>query len=138
MQGVYVLSAFVGPLIAVRSYRCADLNVVLAHGGPVVHGVEGRDLVYTHGRHLQYPRNLVHDANACESMLSLSEIEERHNGGLLVVGGVSRDNLLDELLILGTEFEGNRRVVLRAIAVLRAALAVQLTSEGAGVRYSPP
>lgn len=116
-------------LLLLSSYRCADLDVVLAHGGPVVHGVESRDLVHTHGRHLQYPCNLVHDADAAESVLALSEIEERHDGGLLVVGGVSRDNLLDELLILFGELEGNRGVVLWTIAVLRAVSAVQLASE---------
>lgn len=102
-------------------YRRADLDVVLAHGVPVVHGVEGGDLVHSHRGHLQYPRNLVHDADAGKSVLSLSEVKKRHDGGLLVVGGVPRDNLLDELLVLCAELEGNRRVVLRAVAVLRAA-----------------
>lgn len=120
------------------SYRCADLDVVLAHRAPVIHGVEGRNLVHTHGRHLQYPRNLVHDADAAESVLALAEIEERHDGGLLVVGGVSRDNLLDELLILLSELEGDRRVVLGRVAVLQGALAVQLASEGAVQKYSQP
>ena len=81
--------------------------MVLAYGGPVVHGIEGRDLVHTHGWHFQYPRYLIHDADASETVLSLSKIEKRHNSSLLVVGGVSRDDLLDELLILGTELEGN-------------------------------
>ena len=129
MQGVCHLSIRAQIPHSVCPYRCADLDVVLAHGGPVVHCVESRNLVDTHGRHLQYPRNLVHDADAGESVLTLAEIEERHNGGLLVVGGVSRDNLLDELLILFGELERDRRVVLRAVAVLRAVSAVQLAFE---------
>jgi hypothetical protein len=99
--------------------------VELARGIAVVHGVEGRDLVHTHWRHFQYPRNLVHDADACEAVLALAEVEERHDGGLLVLGRVPRDNLLDELLVLGGELEGNFRIVLRCVAVLEAPLAVQ-------------
>lgn len=102
----------------------------LAHRGSVVHGVEGRDLVHTHRGHLQYARNLVHDADAGESVLSLSKIEEWHDGGLLVLRGVPGDDLLDELLILGGELEGNRGVVLRRVTVLAAVSAVQLTLEG--------
>ena len=101
-----------------RSYRCADLDVVLAHRGPVVHCVEGGDLVDTHWWHLQYPRNLVHDADAAEAVLALAEVEQRHDGGLLVVGGVPRDDFLDELLILRRKFERDRRVVLGRVAVL--------------------
>ena len=112
--------------------------MVLAYGGPVVHGVEGRDLVHTHGWHLQYPRDLIHDADASETMLSLSEIEKRHNSSLLVVGRVSRNDLLDELLILGTKLEWNGRVVLWGITVLRAVLAMQLTFEDLVRRYLQP
>lgn len=85
---------------------------------PVVHGVECGDLVYTHGRHLQYPRNLVHDADACEAVLALAEVEEWHDGGLLVLGRIPRNDLLDELFILGSEFEGDVRVILGSITVL--------------------
>jgi hypothetical protein len=67
------------------TYGCADLDVELAHRIPVVHGVEGCDLVHAHGRHLQYAANFVHDADACEAVLALSEVEERHDGGLLVL-----------------------------------------------------
>jgi hypothetical protein len=130
MQGVCGLSVALqlpgfGP-----SYRCADLDVELAHGSPVVHGVESRNFVHTHGRHLQYPCNLVHDADAGEAVLALAEIKKRHDGGLLVLRGVSGDDLLDELLVLGSELEGDRGVVLRRIAVLQAVLAVQLACRG--------
>jgi hypothetical protein len=93
--------------------------VELAHGVPVVHGVESRNFVYTHRGHLQYPRNLVHDADAAESVLALSEVEERHYGGLLVLRGVPGDDLLDEFLILWGELEGDFEVILRRVAVLQ-------------------
>jgi hypothetical protein len=98
----------------------------LARGVAVVHGVESSDLVYTHWWHLQYPRNLVHDADACESVLALAKVEEWHNGGLLVLGRVPGDNLLDELQVLGCELEGDVRIVLGCIAVLYDALELQL------------
>lgn len=72
------------PSIAL-TYCRANLNMELAHGIPVVHGVECRNLVYSHGWHLKYPSYLIHDADAGESMLALSEVEEWHNGGLLVL-----------------------------------------------------
>jgi hypothetical protein len=84
----------------------------------VVHGVEGRDLVHSHGRHLQYSRNLVHDANARESVLSLAKIKQRHDSRFLVLAWVPDEYLLDELLILRVEFERNVEVVLRSIAML--------------------
>jgi hypothetical protein len=77
-----VLGAFGG---GVSTYRCADLDVELARGVPVVHGVERGDLVYTHGWHLQYPCNLIHDADTGEAMLALAEVEQRHDGGFLVL-----------------------------------------------------
>jgi hypothetical protein len=95
--------------------------VVFAHWCPVVHGVERRDLVHTHGRHLEEARNLVHDADAAEAVLALAKIQQGHDGGLLVLRGVAGDNLLDELLILLRELEWDRGVVLGRIAVLRAA-----------------
>jgi hypothetical protein len=101
--------------------------VVFADWVPVVHGVECRNLVYTHGRHLQYPRNLVHDTDAAESVLALSEIEERHDGGLLVLRGVAGDDFLDEFLILRREFEGNLEVVFGGVAMLQMVSAMFFT-----------
>jgi hypothetical protein len=92
--------------------------VELARGISVVHGVEGGDLVDTHGRHLQYARHLVHDADAREAVLALSEVEERHDGSLLVLRRVPGDNLLDELLVLRRELKGDFGIVLRRVAVL--------------------
>ena len=93
---------------------------------PVVHGVERRDLVHTHGGHLEEARDLVHDADAAEAVLALAKVEQGHDGGLLVLRGVAGDNLLDEFLILLREFERDRSVVLWRIAVLRGALAKPL------------
>lgn len=91
----------------------------LAHRVAVVHGVESGNLVDSHGRHLQESRNLVHDTDAGETVLPLSEVEQRHDGGLLVLAGVAGQHFLDELLILGVEFEGDVEVVFGCVAVLQ-------------------
>lgn len=103
------------------TYRCAALNVEPAHGVAVVHGVESGDLVDAHGRHLEDARDLVHDADAGEAVLPLAEVEQRHDGGLLVLAGVAGQHFLDELLILGVELEGDVEVVVGSVAVLRRA-----------------
>jgi len=92
--------------------------VEFAHRVAVVHGVESGDLVDSHRRHLQESRDLVHDTDAGEAVLSLAEVEKRHDGGLLVLAGVAGQDFLDELLILGVELEGDAGVVLSRIAVL--------------------
>lgn len=101
------------------TYRCAALNVEFAHRVAVVHGVESSDLVDSHGWHLEESRNLVHDTDAGETVLSLAEVEQRHDGGLLVLAGVAGQDFLDKLLILGVELEGDVEVVLGCVAVLR-------------------
>ena len=100
------------------SYRCAALDVESAHWIPVVHGIECGHLIHSHWRHLQYPSYLVHDADACEAMLALAEVEQRHYSGFLVLAGIPRQHFLHELLILGIELEGNVEVVLRSVTVL--------------------
>ena len=100
------------------TYRCAALNVEFAHRVAVVHGVESSHLVDSHGRHLQESRNLVHDTDAGEAVLPLSKVEQRHDGGLLVLAGIAGQDFLDELLILGVELERDVEVVLRCVAVL--------------------
>lgn len=84
----------------------------------VVHGVERRNLIHTHRRHLQDPRHLVHDADAREAVLPLAQVQQGHDGSFLVLAGIPRQHFLHELLILGIELEGNVKVVLRSIAVL--------------------
>lgn len=94
------------------------MDVVTTDGIPVVHGVEGGNLVDTHGRHLQDASDLVHDADAGEAVLSLAEIEEGHDGGLFVLGWVSGQDFLHQLLVDGVELEGDVEVVLGCVAVL--------------------
>jgi hypothetical protein len=101
-----------------RTYGRAALYVVLAHRSAVVHGVEGGDLVDTHRRHLEQPGDFVHDADAGEAMLSLSQIEEGHHGRFLVLGRIPRQHLFDELFILRRELEWNGWIVIGGIAVL--------------------
>jgi hypothetical protein len=93
------------------AYRCAGLDEELAHGSAVVHGVEGSDFVDSHGGHLEQTGDLVHDADAGEAVLALAKVQNRHDGGLLVLFGVSLEDLGDELLILGVELEGQVGVV---------------------------
>lgn len=90
----------------------------LAHGRPVVHGVEGGDLVDTHGGHLEDAGDLVHDADAGEAGLALAEVEQRHDGRLLVLRRVSLEDLGDDGFILGRELEGDVGVVVGRVSVL--------------------
>lgn len=92
--------------------------MVLAHRRAVVHGVERRDLVDSHGRHLEEARDLVHDAQAGESVLALAEVEDGHDGGLLVLRRVPGQDLFDEHIVLLGEFEGDAGVVVGGVAVL--------------------
>ena len=105
-------------LVQGGTYGCAGLDEELADGRAVVHGVEGGDFVNTHGRHLEKAGNLIHDANAGEAVLALTEIEDGHNSGLLVLGRVSFEDLVNDGFILLVEFEGNIGVVIRSVAVL--------------------
>jgi hypothetical protein len=101
-----------------ETYGGADLHVVFADRGAVVHGVEGSDLVNAHRRHLKKTRNLVHDAKAGESVLALTEVEDGHHGGLLVLGRVAGQDLLDHGVVLLAEFERDARIVVGGVAVL--------------------
>lgn len=51
-------------------------------------------------------------------MLALAEVEERHDSGLFVLGWVALDDFVDEAFILGSEFKGDRRVVVGGVSVL--------------------
>ena len=84
----------------------------------VVHSVERRNLIDTHWRHLQYPCNLIHHAQARKSMLSLSEIEDWHDSGLLVLGRVAFEDLVNELVVLLRELKGDVRIVFGGISML--------------------
>lgn len=100
------------------THSCAALNVVFTHRVSVIHGVESSNLIDTHWWHFQSPSDLVHDADAAESVLPLAEIEKRHNSGLLVLRGVPGDDLLDNLFILGGELEWDIGVILGGVSML--------------------
>lgn len=51
-------------------------------------------------------------------MLSLSEIEDWHDGGFLVLWRVAFENLFDELVVLLCELEGCVRIVSGGIPML--------------------
>lgn len=101
-----------------RTYGGADLQVIFADRGPVVHGVEGGNLVDPHGWHLKESCDLVHNTETGEAVLSLSEIEQRHDGRLLVLGRVALEDFIDDLVVLLGELEGNAGVVDLGISVL--------------------
>jgi hypothetical protein len=119
------------------THRCADLNMETANRVAVVHCVEGSHLVDTHRGHLKQPRHLVHDADAGEAVLPLAEIEQGHHGGLFVLRGVAGEHLLDELLILRRELEGDGRVVVGGVAVHVEGVAARGRCEAEGTPLSP-
>lgn len=84
----------------------------------IVHSIERRNLIHPHWWHLQYPRNLVHHTQACKSMLSLPEIENWHDSSFLILWRVAFEDLLDKLVVLLRELEGNVRIVFGGIAML--------------------
>jgi hypothetical protein len=51
-------------------------------------------------------------------VLPLSEIQERHDCRLFVLGRVALENLLNELVVLLSEVERNAGIVIRCISVL--------------------
>ena len=56
---------------------------------PVEHGVERRDFVYTHRRHLEEFCDVVHDGDGRPALvLSLAKVKEWNDSGLLVMRGV--------------------------------------------------
>lgn len=108
------------------AYRCAGLDEELAHRVSVVHGVKGSYFVHSHRRHLQQTSDLVHDTDAGEAVLSLAQVEQGHDGSLLVLLGVSLKDLGHEGFILLVEFEGNVGVVVRGISVLHRKLSADI------------
>jgi hypothetical protein len=74
---------------------------------PVEHGIEGRDLVDPHRRHLKQLCDVVHDTDARPSLvLPLSDVEERDDRGLLVLRRIFGNDLLGPLDIVSCECEG--------------------------------
>ena len=89
------------------------------HRCPVVHGIEGGNLIDSHWGHLQYPSDLVHNADGRKALLPLAEVEERHDRRLLILGRVAFEDLFDESVVLRGELEGDIRVVVGSIAMLK-------------------
>lgn len=110
--------AFLQSLLGEKTYRSTNLQMIFAHRRTIVHSIERSNLVDTHRRHLQQPSNLIHDAQTSESMLTLSEIQNRHNSSLFVLRWISLENLSDQLLVLCCEFERDRGIVFGRVSVL--------------------
>jgi hypothetical protein len=100
------------------AYRSAKLNKVLSNRLTVVHGVEGCDFVNAHWGHLKDTGDLVHHANAGIAVLALAQVQEGHDGTLLVLGRVAFEDLIDEFHVLLGELERDRGVVARLVAML--------------------
>jgi len=94
------------------------LDEELANRRPVVHGVEGGDLVDSHGGHIKEAGDLVHDADARKAVLTLAEVQDGHDCGLLVLWWVPLEDLGDDGFILGGKFEGDAGVVVGCVSVL--------------------
>lgn len=97
----------------------AGLDEELADRRAVIHGVEGGDFVNAHRWHLEDAGDLVHDADGREAVLALAEVEDRHDGGLLILRRIALQELGDDLLVLLGELEGDIGVVVLRVAVLR-------------------
>jgi len=77
---------------------CADLDKMFADRFSVEHGVESSDFVNTHRGHLKKVGNIVHDTNACPSLiLALAEVQEGDDCSFLVLRWIMRDNFLGTL-----------------------------------------
>jgi hypothetical protein len=75
--------------------RTTQLDEVFSNLGAIEHGVEGCHLIHTHGRHLHHTGDLIHGREGQPSAaLSLGQIQQWDAGSLLVVGWVSRQNMV--------------------------------------------
>lgn len=109
-------------MMKLQAYRCADLQVISPNRITVVHCVKSGDFVNAHRWHLEDARNLIHDADTCPAVvLALTEIQQWHDGGFLVLAWVSGEDFLDETLVDLVEFERDVGVVVGCIAVLDGA-----------------
>lgn len=113
-------------MVVSGAYGSADLHKVLANRVAVVHGVEGRDLVNTHWGHLEHASDFVHDTDAGETVLALTEVKQGHDSSLLVLGRVALEDLIGEFEVLLGKLEREARVVVDLVAVLLEAIAVSI------------
>lgn len=105
----------------------AELDVVLADGLAVVHGVEGGDLEDGHGRDLADLGDLVHGGDGDPAaVLDLGEVEEGEHAGSSARAGEGGHDDVDLLVRLHGEVPRHTRVV--ALGVLVA----HFTAEGTG------
>ena len=100
------------------TYSSANLDMIFPNRIPIIHSIKRRHLINSHRWHLKNPRHLIHHTQTSESGLSLSKVEERHDGSLFVLGRVAGEDLFDDGLVLGGELEGDGGVVFGCVAVL--------------------
>jgi hypothetical protein len=61
-------------------------------------------------------------------VLALTQVQQGHDGGLLVLWRVAGDNLFDEFVVLFGELEGDRGVVSGGVAVLYSSTLLAILS----------
>jgi hypothetical protein len=77
-------------------------------GVPVEHGIERRNFVHPHGWHRKKFGDIVHDTDACPSLvLSLCKVEQRNDSRFLVLRWVVGNDLIGPCEVFGSELEGN-------------------------------
>ena len=80
-------------------------------GVPIEHGIESCNFVHPHGWHGKEVGDIVHDANACPSLvLPLCKIEQRNDGRFLVLRWVVGNNLIGSCEVFRGEFKGDLNV----------------------------
>jgi len=104
---------------AQHARRCgADLNEMFSNGLTIEHGIKSRNLVHPHGGHRKKFSDIVHDADACPSLiLPLCKVEQRNDGRFLVLRWVVGNDLISPCEVLGSELEGYLRVVVCGVPV---------------------
>lgn len=94
--------------------------MILAHLGPIEHGVEGSDLVDLHGSHVEDLGDFVHGGEGQEVVvLLLGNEQDRDAGRLFVVGRVLLEELIDLLVVLRGELEWSLLIVVLRVTMIR-------------------
>ena len=84
----------------------------------IIHRVERCHLIHTHRRHFQDPSDLIHHADTCKAMLSLSQVQKGHDSSLFVLAGIACEDLINEFLVLSGKFEGDGWIVSSRVSML--------------------
>lgn len=112
-----------------------NLYMELPHRITVIHRIKRRNLyppssatspnvhphpltINPHRRHLQQPRNLIHNTDATKPVLSLPQIQQWHDCRFFVLRWIPLQDLINKLLVLCIELERDAGVVLRRVAML--------------------